>query len=130
VDALPIDRLRAAARGFSDARLVVVFGSAARGQAASWSDLDVGVIGVDFWRGQEIGGILGDIIGREPHVVDLERADTWLRYNVARDGVLLHEASPGVWVAFQAQAMVMWFDLAPIVARCAEGVRRRLAEGR
>lgn len=126
VAALDTERLRRDASAFSDARLVVLFGSVARGDAASWSDADVGVAGVSFWRGLEIGARLGEALGREPHVVDLEAASDGLRYQVAREGLLLHEGEPGAWARFRAEAALRWFDLQPIVALCAEGVRRRL----
>jgi predicted nucleotidyltransferase len=130
VDADVVARLRDGARRFSDARLIVVFGSVARERAASWSDVDIGVSGVPFWRGLEIGGEMASLLGREPHVVDLDAASDWLRFNVAREGILLHEREASTWARFQAGAAILYFDLAPIIAECAEGVRRRLAERR
>ncbi len=126
----PLDRERLCevARAFPDARLVVLFGSLARGGAAPWSDADVGLAGVSFWRGLEIGARLGAALGRESHVVDLDQASDWLRYEVAREGLLLHECETDAWARFRAEAALRWFDLEPIVARCADGVRRRLME--
>ena len=128
VNAEVVARLRQAARRFPDARLIVLFGSVATDRALSWSDADIAVSGVDLWRGLELGGELGSLLGREPHVVELETASDWLRYNVARDGVLLHEGEPFAWARFQAGAALVYFDLAPVIAMCAEGVRRRFAE--
>ncbi|HEY3358913.1 MAG TPA: nucleotidyltransferase domain-containing protein [Polyangia bacterium] len=121
--------LREAAGRFGDARLIVLFGSVARGAAMPFSDADIGVAGVPFWRGLEIGAALAAALGREPHVVDLDETSEWLRFEVARDGVLLHAGAPDAWPRFQAEAAVRYFDLAPIIARCAEGVRRRLGHG-
>lgn len=122
-----LEELRSAARACPDAGLVVLFGSAARGTAAPWSDADIGVSGVTFWRGLEIGARLGVALRREPHVVDLERASDWLRFLVAREGVLLCEGVVDAWVIFKAEAALRYFDLAPILSLCAEGARRRLA---
>jgi predicted nucleotidyltransferase len=124
--AIDLEQLRTAASEFPDARLVVLFGSIARGTPASWSDADVGVLGLSFWRGLEVGVRIGGVLGREPHVVDLDAASTWLRFRVAREGILLREAEPAAWASFQADAALQWFDLQPIVELCAEGARRAL----
>lgn len=125
-----LERLRDAAAAvadrFEDARLVVVFGSVASRTARPWSDVDLGVAGIDLWRGAELGHALGPLFGREPHVVDLDAASDRLRFEVARSGVLLRESEPGAWARFQAEAALRWFDLAPIVALCKKGVEQRL----
>lgn len=116
---------RIAAR-YRDARLVVVFGSVARGQARADSDVDIAVLGADLWTAHRLGAELGAALDREAHVIDLASASDHLRFNVARDGVLIREGEPGLWARVQAEAALRWFDLAPIVARCAAGVRTRL----
>lgn len=111
--------------------LVVLFGSVARGTPLAWSDADVGALGGTWLEQLTLGAALGRAIGREPHVVDLERAPEALRQEIAREGVLVREAAPGTWSDYRAQSFVRWFDLAPVRRRCAEGVRRRLrAEAR
>ncbi|MBI1947999.1 MAG: nucleotidyltransferase domain-containing protein [Deltaproteobacteria bacterium] len=127
---LDVTSLQQLARGYPDARLIVLFGSVARGAAHPGSDVDVAVAGLPFWQALDLGARLGAQLGREPHVVELERASDWLRFLVARDGVLLHQGEPHAWARFQAEAALRWFDLAPIVARCAEGARRALRETR
>jgi len=129
VSELPLDPLRLAAARYPGARLVVLFGSVARGTAAAWSDLDIGVSGLDTWSALELGAELGELLGREPHVVDLDEASDWLRYRVAEDGVLLLEAEEGTWARYVARAMLGYFDLAPIIELCAEGARQALARG-
>jgi predicted nucleotidyltransferase len=129
VEHLDLERLRAAARGFSEARLVVLFGSVARGEATPLSDADVGVLGLPFWRGLELGAALGRVLGREPHVVELETASDWLRFRVAREGRLLAADEPDAWPRFQAEAALRWFDLEPIVRLCAAGAARTLRAG-
>ena len=99
---LDVDGLSQTAREGPAARLIVLFGSVAREEQFPWSDLDVGISGVEFWRGLEIGSRLGAVLGREAHVVDLDTASDWLRFQVARDGILLHEGEPGVWARFLA----------------------------
>jgi len=128
VDPTTIERLTSALRGFGDARLIVLFGSVVRGDARPWSDVDIGVAGVSLLRGGEIGSVVSAVVGREPHVVDLEHASDHLRFEVARGGILLAEAERDTWTRFKAEAALRWFDLAPIVALCRDGVARRLAE--
>ena len=123
IDADPLARI---ARRFPDVRLVVLYGSLARAQALPTSDADIAVLGGTFWGGLSLGAELGAVLGREPHVVELEHASDLLRIEVARDGKLLYERDPDTWMRFRAEALVRWLDLAPLVKRCADGVRERL----
>jgi predicted nucleotidyltransferase len=107
-------------------RLVLLFGSAARGQARTDSDADIGVLGGKFWDQMQLGGELSVGLRREPHVVDLAEVSDWLRFEAARDGILIYESEPGLWSGFKATAMLRFFDLVPIISICADGVRRRL----
>jgi predicted nucleotidyltransferase len=120
--------LAAIAGQHPSARLVVLFGSVARGTPFAWSDADVGVLGGTWLERLKLGAALGASIGREAHVVDLERAPEALRQEIARQGLLVREAVPGTWSDYRAQSFVRWFDLAPLRRRCAEGVRRRLRQ--
>ena len=123
-------RIHDVAASCADADLVVVFGSVATGRALPWSDVDVAVRGVSPWRGLEIAAEVGRALGREPHPIDLATTSDHLAFEIARHGVLVHEAIPGTWAWFQAEAAVAWFDLEPIVKRCAAGVARTLARER
>lgn len=123
---IDIERLSRIAATIRGARLVVIFGSVARGRPSPWSDVDIGVSGGEYWEGLRIGAQIGAAIGREPHVVDLDTASDALRFRVAREGILLWEDAPKTWTRFQADSAVRYFDVQSIVARCAEGVRRRL----
>jgi predicted nucleotidyltransferase len=107
-------------------QLVVIFGSVARDDARPDSDVDVGVLGGAFWDQLDVGSEIARLTRREPHAVDLAAASDWLRFQVAREGVMLYERDPGGWARFRAESAVRYFDLGPIMALCAEGVRRRL----
>ncbi len=91
--------------------------------------IDIGVSGVPFWRGLEIGVRLEPLLAHAAHSVDLDTASDWLRFAVAREGVLLYQGEPDAWTRFQAEAVLRWFDLQPIVTVCAEGARRLLRSG-
>jgi predicted nucleotidyltransferase len=112
----------------ASARLVVLFGSVARGTPLPWSDADFGVLGGTWIERLKLGAELGRALGREAHVVDLERAPEALRQEIARHGLLLREAAPGTWADYRAESFVRWFDVAPLRRLCAEGVRRRLRQ--
>lgn len=122
LDLVPLRRIACA----DSATRVVLFGSVARGDARPDSDVDVGVLEGEFWPAHRLGAAIGAALGREAHVVLLEDASDHLRYEIARHGVLLYESEPYRWARFQAEAALRWFDLAPIVERCAAGVRARL----
>ncbi len=107
-------------------QLVVLFGSVARGTARSDSDVDLGVLGGGFWDQLGAGADLGHLFGREPHVVDLGTASDLLRFQAVREGRALFQREPGNWARFQAESAIRYYDVAPIIARCAEGVRQRL----
>ena len=89
--------------------LIVLFGSAAKGQMfRPDSDIDLG-----FLRGSPIGDRdrlriaeeLSSRLGREVDLIDLGKADALLKYEIARDGVVLHQAGPHDFACFQVRAM-------------------------
>lgn len=106
--------------------LAVVFGSSARGTASGSSDLDIGVVGVTPSRLPARAVTLSRLAGRDVDLIQLEAAPPLLRFEIARDGVLLAERTEGLWPAFQARAMVDW---APSARRLAEAAMSRLASG-
>lgn len=114
------------ARAIVGLRLVVLFGSVARGGARSDSDVDIGVLGGGFWQQLALGSALAGELGREPHVVDLHHASDVLSYEVARAGIPLFEGEPFAWARFQASAASRFYDFQPARELCAAGLRRRL----
>jgi predicted nucleotidyltransferase len=114
------------ARAMVGLRLVVLFGSVARGIARADSDVDIGVVGGGFWQQLALGSALAGELGREPHVVDLHHASDVLAYEVARAGVPLFESEPFAWARFQANAASRFFDFQPARERCVAGLRQRL----
>jgi predicted nucleotidyltransferase len=125
-----IAAVQSALRADPDVTLAALFGSSARGTASPSSDLDISVQGVPSSRLPALAVTLSRIAGREVDLIQLEAAPPLLRFEIARDGVLLAERSEGLWSAFQARAMVDWWDWAPIARRFAESAHRRLSSGR
>ncbi|HBL30440.1 MAG TPA: hypothetical protein DD490_26695 [Acidobacteria bacterium] len=66
-------------------------------------------------------------LGRVPPVL-LDDAPPLLRFEIARDGVLLFQREDHLWTGFKARAMVDWWDWAPTHRRIASAVVRRLRE--
>ena len=121
--------VRSALRTDPEVQLGVVFGSSARGTASGPSDIDIGVVGVAPSRLPALAVRLGRLAGREVDLIPLETAPPLLRFEIARDGVLLVERTEGLWRAFQTRAMVDWWDWAPLARRFAEAAMGRLASG-
>ncbi len=122
--------VQSALRTDPDVSLAVVFGSSARGATSRSSDLDIGVEGVPTSRLPALAVALSRLAGREVDLIQLESAPPLLRFQIARDGVLLTERTAGLWPAFQARAMVDWWDWAPSARRFAEAAMSRLASER
>jgi uncharacterized protein len=124
-----LERLRQCAASLPEVRLAVLFGSTARGKAGSRSDVDIGVLldpdtpdarnRVEY----ELGRAVRD---REVDVIFLKDAPPLLRFEIARDGVVLCQEEDGLWTDFKAQAMIDWWDWEPIARRIEEALIARL----
>jgi uncharacterized protein len=108
------DTLRLAVADMPDVRLAVLFGSEATGAARAGSDLDVGLLltpGAE--RTPSIAVALERACGREVDVIWLDEAPPLLRFEIARDGIVLVERTPYLWAGFRAHAMIDWWDWQP-----------------
>jgi predicted nucleotidyltransferase len=116
--------LAAAAPGL---RLLLLFGSRARGDATPGSDWDLGYIAE---RDFDPDALLAEFISRlnTEHVdlVNLERASGLLRYHAAAEGKPLHEAAPGEFERFWLSALSFWFDAEPILLAGYDEVLERI----
>ena len=115
-------------------RLAVVFGSAARDAEQSGSDLDVGVIvEPNSDPRPPLDVVLSRATGRPVDLVHLDAAPPLLRFEVARDGVVLVERIPHAWADFRARAMTDWWDWAPTArmlhAAAASRLRQQVPRG-
>lgn len=124
------DRLRRALASFPEVKLAVLFGSTARGKARPGSDVDLGLLLEPYSADLRfrVEAELGRAAGREVDTVLLDEAPPLLRFEVARDGVLLSEGAAHLWTDFKARAMVDWWDWAPTHRMIASGVAKRLRE--
>jgi len=59
-------------------------------------------------------------------VVDLDTAPPLLRFEVARDGILIHEGRPHAWADFRARAMLDWWEWSPTARMIQDAAIQRL----
>jgi uncharacterized protein len=145
----PIPAITRVIAAVPEARLAVLFGSAATGRERPESDIDIGVFG-SAATGRErpesdidIGVLVADIArvdlaelrvrleretGRVVDLVDLGAAPPLLRMEIVRHGRVLLERPPGAWSLFSAHAMIDWWDWAPTAQMMRETAARRLRE--
>lgn len=109
--------------------LVVLFGSRARGEARRNSDFDVAVLragacprrpspltGDEAQAFRQLHADLQRLLGTgRIDLVLLDRASPLLAHRVARDGIPLYEASPGVFARFCVRAVQRLDDVKPML---------------
>jgi len=127
------EQLKQTAAPLPNIRLLVLFGSAARGSDRRGSDVDVGIILEESASRAEVEAVLGRAAGRAIDIVDLNDAPPQLRFEIARDGRVLIERVPYAWADFRARAMIDWWDWAPtarmIHAAAIKRLRHRTFDG-
>lgn len=125
-----MEKVRAVLRTLPAVRLATAFGSVARGDERSGSDVDIGLL-LDPHTPElrsRIEADLGRAAGREIDVVYLDAAPPLLRFEIASDGVLLAARDRSDWVDFRARAMIDWWDWAPTARIITDAAIRRLRE--
>jgi len=102
-----IERIRLAAERLGaeiGARLILLFGSAARGRRRP-TDLDIGILSDGTLDALGATNRLIETLGVQAiDVADLRRADPLLLALAARDGIPVYEAAPGAFAAFASLA--------------------------
>lgn len=103
-----IARARELLRGHHGVRLVLAFGSRARGAATPMSDLDLAVSapGMDLFK---LAGELSERLGVEVDVVNLddENLPIPLLEALVRDSVIVAEAAKGIAASWRTRTVVM-----------------------
>ena len=116
---LSLDLARAASLGQRfGLRLIVLFGSRAKGRPAptSESDIDIAILGCPEGRFWDCYGELAEIVGEYSlDLVELEKADSLFRYEVMSDGVRLY-GDPDLFFEYRAYAYKDFVDSADLRA--------------
>jgi predicted nucleotidyltransferase len=112
-----------------------LFGSVARGQANTLSDVDIaalltpGLCAEAILEKQlDLVGILEGIIGRETQVVILNNAPVLLAYQVIREGMILCEQNRQARIAFVVHTMKLYFDIQPMLEFHHQKITRHIRE--
>ena len=117
----------------ADVRLAVLFGSNANGQTHAESDVDIAILPAGdpplAWE-LSLQGDSEAACGRTVDLVRLDQANDLVRWHVARDGILVCEASPGLFRLFRANAAIEHDEFGPRFALAAETYRRAIIAGR
>ena len=112
---------------YPDLRLLVLFGSRARGDAADGADWDFGHVAGDQFRSDRLLADLTRAVKSDRiDLVDLTRAGGQLRYRAARDAQLLFESPPGQCARFWVDAVSFWCDAGSVLKRAYADVLDRL----
>jgi predicted nucleotidyltransferase len=101
-----LERLRQQVGNRPELKLAVAFGSTARGEARPDSDVDLGILLEPYSPSLRLTteAELGRAANRPVHVILLDEAPPLLRFEIARDGVLLHEKEEGTLASVQGES--------------------------
>ena len=112
---------------------VYLFGSYASGNPHRYSDVDMAVLfdkttNPEDYTDKQIDLVvsLGRLLGREADVVVLNRAGSFLKYNVLKNGLRVYERPDRNERDFEARAIVEYFDFLPIKNRIEEGILSKI----
>lgn len=122
-----IELLRAALAGRGEVSLALLFGSTARDEAQSGSDVD---LAVDAPRVDRLGLAceLSAALGRECQVIDLGSATLPLARELIRDAVVVHEGRPGESARWRSRTLATLETDGPAYDRMADAYLLRRAE--
>ena len=113
---IPVERLTAAGARHPKLRLLILFGSRARGEARQDSDWDLGYLAE---AGMDPDALLLDLVDTlgtdRVDLVDLARSGAQIAFRAAADGRILYEAAPGLFGRFWFQAVEFWCDVEPLL---------------
>jgi len=124
---LGVEGLREVAARHRGLRLLLLFGSRARGDATARSDWDLGYLAE---AGLDREALLADLVvalGSEAvDLVDLDRAGGLVRFRAARDAVVIAEPDEAAFARFWLDAVSYWCDMGPIIRAGYDGVLAEL----
>lgn len=96
-----------------DLKMLILFGSRARGNTHSKSDWDFAILSGESLNYLEIYGILADIFKISDDKIDLvnfKNSSPLLDYHIAKDGKVIYEHQPEEFIKFQMKACKIYAD--------------------
>jgi len=94
-------------------RLIVLFGSTARGVMNQDSDVDLGILSekpLSPARRQHLWSALSALFPADVDLTVLNHADPLVCYQVASEGIILHEAIANGWEIWKSYAVRRYWD--------------------
>ena len=123
----PLAALRPAIAGVARLKLLILFGSRARGDSQPSSDWDFGYVASNGFDPDRLLAVLVEGLNSDRvDVVDLNRAGGQLRYRAARDGRVVVESAHGEFARFWFDAVSFWCDMQPVLRRGYDAVLAEL----
>ena len=121
-----LERLRSTIGDTPGLRLLVLFGSRARGDHQPSSDWDFGYVASSEFDPDRLLAALVDTLNSDRiDLVDLSRAGAALRYRAAGDGEVVIEGD-GEFGRFWFEAVSFWCDMGPLIRRGYDAVLAEL----
>jgi predicted nucleotidyltransferase len=118
VERKDVSALRRRVEGVAGLKLLLLFGSRARGTGTASADWDFGYLATDD---VDVSGLLARLVtatdSDRVDLVDLTRASGLLRHRAAQDGLVVFEVEPGSADRFRLDAARFWCEAAPVLAR-------------
>ncbi|MGH9324304.1 MAG: type VII toxin-antitoxin system MntA family adenylyltransferase antitoxin [Vicinamibacteria bacterium] len=116
-----------AARRSAGLRMLLLYGSAARGEVHDLSDWDFGYLADPAFQPETLRGELSILLETDRvDLVDLARAGGQLRYRAASDGVVVFATDGEVFRRFWMEAVTFWCEAGPVLEAQYKKVLRRL----
>lgn len=112
---------------FPGVELALVFGSVARGQATSNSDLDIALVGSDV-DVLDLSREIGAVAGREAQVVLLDNPSIVLLNEIVGESLPLFERENGVYARWVSRTLIQLEDDLPWYRRQRDAWLRRVSE--
>lgn len=106
------EQLKPLAKAFG-LRLIVLFGSTARGATNRESDIDLGVLSekpLSLMQRQRLWSALSTLFPADVDLTVLNHADPLVSYKVASEGIILFEAVPLAWETWKSYAVRRYWD--------------------
>lgn len=122
-----LNELAAVASTHEGLKLLLLYGSRARGESTQQSDWDFGYLATERFDPDGLRVDLVRALGVEAiDLANLERTSGQLRFRAARDGKVVFAADSRVFPEFWHEAVSFWCDVEPILKRGFRGVLERL----
>ena len=129
------EKLQSLFRIRPNVELALLFGSQARGEAGSMSDVDIAVLFTARLSLLSLGGLIqeaSELVERKIDLVELdglEADDPRLAYEIAAGAKVVFKRSDAAFVDFKTRAFVAYFDAQPFLETVAVALHDRIESG-